>query len=767
MSKREIITLDLPIEEVESARLKWEAKQEQRRKWDMAYDQKTGRKNHHGTTGNGKVAFKDQRFVGWDGEAPKDTGYSLFGSSDGHLICSPGLGTRECLDLLLRAKREDQNTIFIWFGGRYDWDEIVRKDLGPTHLARLKFNGHTFWKGYKLTEVPGKYYTVSDFETKVKIFEISGWFHCPYAIALQKYQIGTSEEIARIVSGKEDRPEFMWSEIDEINEYMQLELKLMPPLMDAIRTICLNAGFNPRGWYGPSALAKELLTKNHIKKSMAKCPREVNDAACYAFAGGRFEAFRGGFIRRRNRTYDKNSAYMHAALDLPNLARGRWRHTSGGWEPGRFALYHIRYRDTERFSVTKPYPLFRRLKNGNVVWTKSVEGWYWSPEAELVKDDPGARFIEAWVFDEDDPTDRPFMFTKEIYRRRLVLQNLSEDNPSRHAEQALKWALAAIYGQLARVVGWDRRRKLPPPTHQIEWAGYILSHCRADMYRQAIKCGDDLISIDTDSVTTLGTIDDLEMGRELGQWKMEEAEEAIFFQTGIFFVKSKGKWSKGKTRGIEKRVKTPSLTPDMLIQAIEQDKDVQLTPRRLYVTVKMAMNHRWEEMGDWKDNPGNILKFGGGGKRGHRRSLCEKVCGPDGIHIFMPNMIIPGPIPSDTPGKVTTDIDELFNTWSYPRRLPWKDKVARYASAENTDTLWLDSDDGENQDEWLALLIEKKGTKYEQEEDQLRREGVRPIVRTSLRERSRSKTRIKTREHASVSSSSSANVHHPEDLPRR
>jgi hypothetical protein len=742
-NRRQIVTLELPIDQLEEIRIQWERDEEKRAR----YDARMGRSNHHGKDGNGKTKFKDYRFVGWDGEAPKDTGYSLFGSSDGHIVCHPHLGTRECFDLLLQAKREDPETIFVWFGGRYDWDEILRADIDSVHLSRLKFTGKTFWQGYKLEEVPGKYYTIYDGKTRVKIFEIHGWFHAPYAIALKRYQVGTPEEIERIISGKDGRPTFLWEEIEEIKEYWCLELKLMPLLMDYIRKICLDAGFNPRGWYGPSALAKELLTKNHIKKSMAKCPREVNEAACYAFAGGRFETFRGGVIKRRTRTYDKNSAYMHAALDLPNLARGEWRHTSGNWEPGRFALYHIRYRSTERLDVTKPYPLFRRYRNGEVGWPKAVEGWYWSPEAELVKDDLGAKFIEAWVFDEIDSSDRPFMFVKEIFRRRLVLQSLSESNPSRYAEAAFKWALAAIYGQLARVVGWDKKHRLPPATHQIEWAGYILSHCRADMHRQAVKCGSELLSIDTDSVTTLGSIDDLEFGRELGQWKMDEADEAVHFQTGIYFTCKDGKWSKGKTRGIEKRAKTPTLTHEMLIQAILEDKDVQLTPRRKYITIKMALNHQYEKMGDWEDHPGNILKFGGGGKRQHRKKSCEKLC-KDGIHVF-----VPSPTALTYASRSEGTFDDVFDNWSLPRILPWQERKRTVRPPEdvNIDTLWVDYDDGENQEEWLVKLVEKKGTKYEPEEAEIRCDRVSPKLRTRARNARSSISRKKNAQHASMS----------------
>ena len=688
-----ILSLDIPEHELERARQKWEAARARR----MRYEAKSGRGRHDLNDSRPKghereVHYRDYRFVGWDGEAPKDTGYSLFGSSDGDEICKPGLHTEDCLDLLLEAKERDPQTIFVWFGGRYDWDEILRHDMPMRALARLKSAGTVHWRGYRLTETEGKFYTVTKDGVSVTVYEIHGWFHKRYAAALRDYGVGTAAELDYMEAEKNRRSEFLWSEIEEIREYFRLELRLMPVLMDRIRDICAAAGFNPRGWYGPSALARELLTRHKISDYMSECPEEVNRAACYAFAGGRFEPFRGG-LAGSNATADQNSAYMHAALALPDLSAGQWRHGMD-FEPGKFAVYRIKYRYKGVPNALRPNPLFRRLRNGSVCWPNRVEGWYWTPEAELVANDPDAEFLEAWIFDEANSAVRPFTFVRELFAHRQTLKRLPEGNPSRQAEMAFKWALASIYGQLARRVGWDRKNRKPPPTHQIEWAGYITSACRAEMYRLAVACGDRLISIDTDSVTAMGDMSDapVKLGNELGEWKLDTADAGVFFQSGVFFTQSNGKWSKGKSRGIEQRRKTPDLTPDMLTEAIAEDKAVKLTPRRKYTTVKMALAGVPARAGEWKEHPGNVLTFGGGGKRYHNKMMCWKYCDAEhGIHGFIPAF----------------NGDNIFDIQSYPHMLPWKEQGKRAAEVF-TDTLWVDTESIDDE-LWYAELIEKYG----------------------------------------------------------
>jgi hypothetical protein len=343
----------------------------------------------------------------------------------------------------------------------------------------------------------------------------------------------------------------------------------------------------------------------------------------------------------------------------------------------------------------RPQPLFRRMANGMVCWPARVEGWYWSPEAELVKDDPAASFIESWVFEEEDTCDRPFAFVRELYRKRLLLQNLPDGNPSKQAEMAFKWALASIYGQLCRLVGWDKKHKTAPSTHQLEWAGYITSRCRADMHRAAIQAGDKLISIDTDSITTMGTVTVPE-GRQLGEWKRADYDGGVFYQSGVYFARTGDAWSKGKTRGTERRQNnTAGMSPDLLSDSIREGMPIRLVPRRKYITTKMALNGQLEHHGEWREHPGNVLEFGGGGKRYHNKKMCQRYCSGN-VHVFLPS-----------PAGYSSS--NIFDTWSVPHYLPWKsNNQPEMDTSLLHDLLWSDTDSIDTDDEWLAELIRKE-----------------------------------------------------------
>jgi hypothetical protein len=687
----ELIAVDAGL--AEKARLQAERARARRER----YESKTGRRNHHGKPedhNKARLTFAEYPFIMWDGEAPQDTGYSLFGSSEGHEVCRPHLTTEDCFDLLIEAKQEHPKSIFIIFGGRYDWDEICRQSMPLDRQARLENFGHVTWHGYTIRKMSGKIFSIRKDGITVRIFEIFGWFHKRYVEALKDYGIGTSEEIRLLESEKNRRAEFLWSEITEIRKYMRLELKLGPLLMEKIREIVLAAGFRPRAWYGPSALAAELLSRHKIKRYMATCPPSVNEAAQHAYCAGRFEMFRGG-IMGPTYTWDMNSAYMGAALELPDLAHGTWR-KGRGYEPGKFALYRIKYRASSKDDFHQPYPLFRRLGNGNVTWHRRVVNWYWAPEAELVKDDPDAVFLESLVFDEDDSSVRPFEFVRDIYAKRMVLEGLPKSNPSRKAGKAFKWALASIYGHLARRIGWDRFRKRAPKYHQLEWAGFITSWCKAAMYKLAKRCGKHLISIDTDSVTASCPLD-VDLGTSLGQWKLTEADYGVFFQSGVYFLFKDGEWVEGKMRGMEQRKGKPLVSPEMLMGAIKENKSITLRPKRRYVSVRMALNGQFEHQGEWTDHPADKLMFGGGGKRSHAK--CRPgACSGDVHQFFLP--------PSFSLDKTSDDMLDVLrdDPVSYPHPLPWKGQTDYLDKDLTEDILWFDPERIDDDDEWLVSI---------------------------------------------------------------
>lgn len=499
-------------------------------------------------------------FVGWDTEGTNtDATPFLFGSSRGDKIAKSGIGTLEMFNLVLAAEAREPNAIHVVFGAEYDFNMMLR-EVPHRALLALKTHGRVKWNGYSLQHIPRKWFIIKRDADSVtaKLFDVQSFFGTNYVAALLENGIGTAEEVARIKEGKELRGDFSYDDISYIEPYWRTELKLLPELMDKLRDAFYRASVFINNWHGPGALARFMLTQRGIKAAMKPSPPGLHDAARYAFCGGRFESVQAGLYEGPVWNADINSAYPYAATFLPNLNTGRWEYTSdvdrGKIRADEFAVYHINYEfpNTQRNGLCLPIqPLFRRYGDDRVMWPNSVTGWYWSPEAANVAGDSRARFTEAYIYRDDGS--RPFSWLNEYYDHRRVLQKMNDP-----MEIAFKLGPNSVYGQLAQRAGWQFYNG-PPKFHQLEWAGYVTSMCRAMVHNAAMEAweSNSLISIDTDGIFTTAPIPDSSLvngsGDNLGQWKVKQVPGILYWQSGVYWIPDEtGEWKLKKARGAPK-----------------------------------------------------------------------------------------------------------------------------------------------------------------------------------------------------------------------
>ena len=660
------------------------------------------KRNHH------RAPMATREFVVWDGEGPQDTAYSLLGNSEGDELCYPTLKTEDCLRFLIQCSEKYPDTIHVSYGFDYDVSNILRDLPWRCFAALHKFN-RTVWRGYQIEHIPHKWFKVVYGHISIRIFDVHSFFGKPLIGALEEWSIGPwnasinesapmlcaatgglsishsaipTIDIVRSLTEKQLvelfkslRSEFLWSDIEQIAIYMRLELKYMKQLMGALRDSLHRIGYSIRSWHGPGALANAAIRRHSIRDCFGNSPSHIADAARFAFVAGRFEGVLGG---RVGRVYsaDINSAYPYYCAQLPNLANGVWREVTT-YQPGRFGIYRIAYRSFGR-NAYRLHPLPYRDNRGNVTWPDRVTGWYWNPEADLVFNNPDiwpgeAQLLEGWVFDEYDESNRPFAWIVDYYNQRKELKTAGDP-----AEKVLKLIINSIYGQLAQRTGWDKKRRRAPKNHKLEYAGWITASCRAAVYRVAVKCGDDLVSIDTDGVYSRKPFDWLTHSKELGEWELEEFEDSVFWQSGIYALKSEGEWKKARSRGLPRA----TFSVESLLKAVETLGQLKLK-KKVFVGYSVALQRnateRDSDLNTWEEIDYD-LNFGGKGKRLHIRGRnkegvwvdrCAQICPGNGTHILArrPNM-------------------EISPT-SRQHHLPWLDEESELTEEENARSITM------------------------------------------------------------------------------
>lgn len=530
------------------------------------YEKKRPKRERPNRTRNGgsnRKRYLARRFVAVDGEGlnvPGNHLYVMLAISDvPPLIDVNGLATIDILDYLWTNL--DSADINVIYGGSYDFNLWV-KDLMRHELELLYRStyGHkpVRFGPYEIQWIRGKEFVIKRDKKRVVINDVISFFQSSFIDACDSYlgDYGGRDELVR---EKARRGDFKADEIKAIDHYNQLELTLLVRLMEELRERLDRAGLRPLRWNSPGAIAAALFKREGIKDAKSdEIPDAVAKAARYAYAGGRFEIIKYGKVDAPAYEYDINSAYPKALTNVPNLRNGKWKHygpTEKRYPVWDFALYRVRYEMENADNWKLPQPIFVRGRSGNVGYPSTAENWIWSPEYDAllayVDAIPGARLsiLEAWEFEPMSPL-KPFAFIIDLYEKRQALKALGDG-----AHVGIKLGLNSMYGKLAQQVGWRAATaKYPlriPPYHQLEWAGYVTSWCRAHALKAVIPKLDKVIAFETDAVFTTEPLD-VTVGTGLGEWEQIKFTALTYVQSGFYFGKTRKGIITSKTRGADR-----------------------------------------------------------------------------------------------------------------------------------------------------------------------------------------------------------------------
>lgn len=601
----------------------------------------------------------DRKMIAWDGEGMKLSGddkpqhYVMFGCSAdvGGVLVSRDLSTIDILEYIVKIGSQNPQAVHVGYGFRYDVNMII-KGLPDKYLRELKHRGEcTFKLGpvkWRLHWIPGKSFRVTKSWGKrgkrngegyisVKIDDMVSFFACPFLDACESILRETLTDADRevIAHGKSARKDNLWSDLESVENYWRAEIRLMQQMAVKFREVMFDAGIMLKDWYGPGAIANYLISKRGLRDHIQNEPPilEVHEASKIAYAGGRFELFRVGRVQGPVYGYDINSAYPAALSRAPSLGmdHGEWVHVESPSVVEEFGVYRItfNYRGKARPIEFHAMPLFHRDPRGSISFPQIVNGWYWSPEAEIAEEigrrHPGSIVLhEGWVWRHDGT--RPFGFLQEMFDKRIELGKKNV------VSMPYKLGPNSMYGKLAQRVGWDQKERKPPRSHCLPLAGWITSSCRAQLYRvMSTMPPHELIAVETDGIYTTAHPDKLKLdfGGDLGQWGIDEYDEMLYLQNGVYHRRIGEEWLSPKARGLDiasvsqpivetyLRELSPGEFPALTVQMRERFVGLNAA------YVKGRGIHVKDHLGKWEAGTRD-MEPGGKGKRAHITKVCAE-----------------------------------------------------------------------------------------------------------------------------------------------
>lgn len=460
---------------------------------------------------------KKAPFLAIDGEATEDD-YTLLAASDNSKVVNlsrGGLSTKQCLDFLLtRPKRH----ILVCFGLGYDVNNWLR-DVPRDILEHLWEENHCYWGDYRIEWVPGCWFKVKHvYGATVTVHEVFRFFQSSFVKALESWNIGQPEEIARM---KAERGTFKRVDIEAVTKYCLKECELLVELMNQLRDVCIEVNMVPRKWIGAGALAAGLLNREGMQEHHAydldiATDSVATDVVLGAYFAGRIELLHQG-VHKAVKTVDIRSAYPAATQDLPSLAGAKLVHRKR-FDPTKHGIWHVSWDYRQNPPLISPFPT--RQKQA-IYWPSAGTGWYHGVEvAAVINAGYDITVHEGWVLKESGK--RPFNWIAPLFAER---KRLKEEG--RAAEKVVKLGLNSIYGKLAQGYGFNSR----PDWQCYFWAGYITAATRAKVLSAAVR-SKGVIMISTDGVFCKQP--GVKPGSDLGGWEFGAVDELFAAQAGVY-----------------------------------------------------------------------------------------------------------------------------------------------------------------------------------------------------------------------------------------
>jgi hypothetical protein len=529
--------------------------------WDpAAYKAKQKRANLKRTEGiaNGTRAprirtpgshhpVKSDNLLAIDGEGVTDSNgihrYILLAASDGSCVESSDLSTIDCFNYLLSLPSKDH--LIVGFALNYDFNMMLKDVVdSPDKLTQLWTDGETMWRGYNISWIPTKKFSISYQSQSVTVWDAFGFFQCSFVNALKQWKIGTDDEIARILSMKESRGTFTEAEYAQIKAYCFDEVRLMVLMMQKLLDTCTEQGIKLGSYHGAGSIASALLSKHHIKQYLDDPPsEEIYQASLHAYFGGRFEISRIGLSPEVCYNYDIRSAYPYQITKLPCLKHGTWTWVNYDQIEtiSTTGMYHI-YWELDWFDDIGQFtPFPRRSSTGRIGYPADGEGWYWGDElsAALEMFPNDIVVFEGYVYHQEcDHV--PFHWVEDLYNERNRLKEAGN-----FGQMILKLGMNSLYGKMAQTIGAKDRK---PAYQSFIWAGIITSGTRAQILRAIRISSDSVISIATDGIISTKKLS-LNISTNLGGWEeSREITNLFFIQPGMYSYTVDGR-SISRTRG--------------------------------------------------------------------------------------------------------------------------------------------------------------------------------------------------------------------------
>lgn len=250
--------------------------------------------------------------IGFDTEADRDGKTFLYCLSTGDTFTPDNL----LEGLFSRKYRGSQ---FVVFNLKYEQGAILQ-NLPLEALDILRLKGKVMVDDYTFRVVGYKCLRISKGKNAVTFWDMWTFFNMSLASAARHFTNLTKYDLDVTLF----TPDYIASNLDTIKTYCIRDAEITVALFQVLLGMCKRLGINPTTFYSIATIAYKYFRENTdyvTAKYLWDNHRDVLEAACKAYSGGKFEVTtrgKGNFYE-----YDINSAYPYEMSNLIDMSKPR------------------------------------------------------------------------------------------------------------------------------------------------------------------------------------------------------------------------------------------------------------------------------------------------------------------------------------------------------------------------------------------------------------------------------------------------------------
>ncbi len=462
---------------------------------------------------------RDVQAIGFDTEADREGKTFLYCLSTGDSFTPDNL-----LEGLFTRKYRGK--YFVVYNLKYEQGAILQH-LPSEALDILRQTGKVVVNDYTFSVVGYKCLRISRGKNAITFWDMYTFFNMSLASAARQFTSLTKYDLDVTLF----TPDYIRANLDMIKQYCIRDAEITEALFYVLKAMCKKLGINPTTFYSIATIGYKYMRENTdyvTVKHLWDNHRDVLEAACKAYSGGKFEVTtrgKGYFYE-----YDINSAYPYEIANLIDITKVRIVH-SKRYKPG--ATYGFLYLDIF-LPCDEAHPVAYKRKTVNIFPAGHFKSWVGKAAYEYLVTLPDAeiKILKGiWLY--------PRYQKKPYHDLILKLFKVKAEAKLKGDKELyyFTWKLTnSLYGKQVQLIRKGNRIEASSCWNPVY--GAIITENVRIRVAEAQRDYPSAIAVFTDSVISTHKLP-LKLSDELGDWTLKTQGLGIILGCGCYQIGDK------------------------------------------------------------------------------------------------------------------------------------------------------------------------------------------------------------------------------------